>query len=396
MNRLFIEYSYYTVFKRGTRIGLRSRVNDSLLVGLRIIDSLLPVGRGQRQLILGDRYSGKTSIFFTLLIKLSTLNIIISIDGLGTRRTFGIYIGISINLSKLNSIINSLLIINWYVLILSTHSSSTALLSFLLPLIGLTLGERLRDRGIDVVICLDDLSKHSKSYRQISLLLGKIPSRDAYPADIFNIHSSLLERCSKLKSIYYSGSITAFPIIETINSDITEYIATNVISITDGQFYTNKELFINSIRPAIDSSLSVSRIGSNAQCKLMKIASSGIKNELTNYRLIDLTTNSIILNKLITLNTIFIQDHYLSSAIETNIILLIVYRNSIQFNTSNDIYTILYLLSGELFILYYIIFLMKWYYFNLLYFYINSFIYYFLINNINHKQSIHPAKLDNH
>ena len=364
------------------RIALRSKVNDSLLVGLRIIDTLLPVGRGQRQLILGDRYSGKTSIFFTLLIRLSILNIIASIDGLGTRRAFGIYIGVSINLSKLNNIISSLLLINWYSIVLSTHSSSCSLFSFLLPLIGISISERLRDRGIDSIICLDDLSKHSKSYRQISLLLGKIPSRDAYPADIFNIHSSLLERCSKLKSSYCGGSITSFPIIETINSDITEYIATNCISITDGQFYTNKDLFLNSIRPAIDSSLSVSRIGSNAQCKLIKTVSTGIKNELTNYRLMDLSTNSILLSKLRTLNCIFIQDHYLTSSIETNISLLLLYRNEMKLNSSIDIYIILYLLSSDLLYLYYIIFLTKFYYFILLYYFINSFINYILFNNI--------------
>jgi len=154
----------------------------------------------------------------------------------------------------------------------------------MIPLIGVSMAERLRDRGFDVCICFDDLSKHSKSYRQLSLILDKIPSRDAFPADIFNIHSSLLERCGKLNYRYFGGSITAFPVIETINSDITEYIATNVISITDGQFYCSKRLFVSSGRPAIDTGLSVSRIGSSAQCKLMKVVSLGIKNELTNYR----------------------------------------------------------------------------------------------------------------
>lgn len=377
-------YSYYSIMKRGVRIALRSKVNDSLLVGLRIIDTLLPVGRGQRQLILGDRYSGKTSIYFSLLIRLSILNIIATIDGLGTRRAFGIYIGISINLSKLNSIMNSLLLINWYSIVLSTHSSSCSLFSFLLPLIGISLSERLRDRGIDNIICLDDLSKHSKSYRQISLLLGKIPSRDAYPADIFNIHSSLLERCSKLKSSYFGGSITALPIIETINSDITEYIATNLISITDGQFYTNKDLFLNSIRPAIDSSLSVSRIGSNAQCKLIKIVSSGIKNELTNYRLMDLSTNSILLSRLRTLNSIFIQDHYLTSSIETNVILLVLYRKEIIINSSADIYYILFLISSDLIYLYYIILLTKFHYSSTIYYFINCFTNWIIINWSNH------------
>lgn len=349
-------YSYYTILKRGARIALRSKVNDSLLTGLRIIDSLLPVGRGQRQLILGDRYSGKTSIFFTVLIKLNLFNLIGTIDGFGTRRAFGIYIGININLSKLGYVISLLFIINYYSLLISSHSSSSSLISFLLPLIGISINERLRDRGIDSIICLDDLSKHSKSYRQISLILAKIPSRDAYPADIFNIHSSLLERSSKLKSSYYSGSITSFPIIETINSDITEYIATNIISITDGQFYMNKILFLNSIRPAIDSSLSVSRIGSSAQCKLIKLLSIGIKNELTNYRIMELNNNSILFIKLVTLNCIFIQDHFFISSIENNIILLLLYINSIQFNSGNDIYIILFILSSDYYYLYYLLF----------------------------------------
>ena len=138
------------------------------------------------------------------------------------------------------------------------HSSSSSLLSFSIPLVAASLGERLRDRGQDICICFDDLSKHSKAYRQCSLLLNKIPSRDAYPADIFNVHSSLLERCGKLKCCCFGGSVTSLPVIETINADITEYIATNVISITDGQFYTSRVLFLNSNRPAIDSGLSVS------------------------------------------------------------------------------------------------------------------------------------------
>jgi F-type H+-transporting ATPase subunit alpha len=140
----------------------------------------------------------------------------------------------------------------------------------LIPLIGISISEKLRDRGFDVCICFDDLSKHSKSYRQIALIIGKIPSRDAFPSDIFNIHSSLLERSGKIKSSYFNGSITAFPVVETINSDITDFINTNLISITDGQLYLNKSLFLDSIRPAVDSSLSVTRIGSSAQCKFLK------------------------------------------------------------------------------------------------------------------------------
>jgi F-type H+-transporting ATPase subunit alpha len=173
-----------------------------------------------------------------------------------------------------------LIYILWTILCLATHSATSSLLSYIIPLIGISICERLRDRGYDCTIRFDDCPKHAKSYRQIPLLLFKIPSRDAYPADILNIHSSILERCGKLKSVYFGGSITASPCIETINSDITEYIATNLISITDGQFYTNKRLFLDSFRPAIDSGLPVSRIGSSAQCKLIKIISIGIKNEL--------------------------------------------------------------------------------------------------------------------
>ena len=182
------------VIRRGPKIALRAKVNDSLITGLRIVDSCLCIGRGQRQLILGDRYTGKTSIFLSLLISSSSSNTIGTINGFGTSRIFGIYIGISQNLSKLSSIIytlNSIGIIS-YNIIFSSHSSSSAMLSYILPWLGITIAERIRDRGNDCCISFDDLSKHAKSYRQISLILGKIPSRDAYPSDIFNIHSSLL------------------------------------------------------------------------------------------------------------------------------------------------------------------------------------------------------------
>jgi len=163
------------------------------------------------------------------------MNILGSIDGLGSRRIFGIYTGINQNLSKLSKLIYLFGIVNWFSLILATHSSSSSLLSFMIPLIAVSISERLRDRGYDICICFDDLSKHSKAYRQCPLSLNKIPSRDAYPADISNIHASILERCGKLKFNYFGGSITALPTIETTNADITEYTATNVISITDGQ-----------------------------------------------------------------------------------------------------------------------------------------------------------------
>lgn len=189
--------------------------------------------------------------------------------------------------------------------------------------------ERLRDRSLDSVLCLDDLSKHSKCYRQLSLILGKIASRDAFPADIFNVHSSLLERCSKLNFSFSSGSITGFPVIETINSDITEFIATNVISITDGQLYTSKRLFLYSIRPAIDSSLSVSRIGSNAQCKLVKLLSVGLKH-LLSISSINSSTSSSSTNSSSFLISLFLHDFLFSYSLEFSIFLLLFLRLSLS------------------------------------------------------------------
>lgn len=293
-----------------------------------------------------------------------------SIEGLGTKRIFAIYVGINQNLSKLSKFISFIWLINWYCLILSSHSSSSSLLSYTIPLIGISIVERLRDRGFDSIICFDDFSKHSKSYRQISLILGKIPSRDAFPSDIFNIHASILERCGKLKLCYFNGSITAFPIIETIANDITEYIATNIISITDGQLYTNKKLFLDSCRPSIDSALSVSRIGSNAQCKSIKIISGGSKNEPTNYRIMELSSNSFDFFKLLSLNQIFFQDHLYISSINLICILITLYRNGIFFNKAIKIKRLIYRISCDYFYFYYIIFLVKSSYSIPLYYYL--------------------------
>jgi len=350
------------LLKRGTRIALRNKVNDSMITGIRLVDSCLPIGRGQRQLILGDKSTGKTSIFVFSLLTSWRYSIISSFEGISTKRLFGLYLGININLSKLMKLLHSVVSYSSYsyssyssfynsslfnssnnnnsgfttlslfsnelsvsnyssvlFLVVSTHSSSSALLSFMIINLGITIGERLRDRSFDSLICFDDLSKHAKCYRQVSLLLGRVPSRDAYSSDVFNIHSSLLERSGRLRLNYFGSSITAFPIIETINSDITEFIATNVISITDGQLYMNKRLFLDSIRPAIDSALSVSRIGSNAQCKFVKVVSAGLKNELTSLRIAfssfgSQSSSSLI--KLSSLNSLFSQSHLIPSFIE--------------------------------------------------------------------------------
>lgn len=385
---------YLILLKRGTRIALRNKVNDSLITGIRLVDSCLPIGRGQRQLILGDKSTGKTSIFVFSLLTSWRYSIISSFEGISTKRLFGLYLGININLSKLMKLLHSIiystsfsssersssetvseanitrsLSVNNYssvlFLVVSTHSSSSALLSFMIVNLGITICERLRDRSFDSLICFDDLSKHAKCYRQVSLLLGRVPSRDAYSADVFNIHSSLLERSGRLRLNYFGSSITAFPIIETINSDITEYIATNVISITDGQLYMNKRLFLDSIRPAIDSALSVSRIGSNAQCKFVKVVSAGLKNELTSLRIAfnsfgSQSSNSFL--KLSSLNSLFSQSHLIPSFIESTILLLLSYRLNFLLSSSFSIISFVHFISYNFISFIYLIFLISSYY----------------------------------
>ena len=375
---------------------MRSKVNDALITGLRVVDTILPCGKGQRQLILGDRYTGKTSLFLSLLITSSCFNFLSSMDGFGTKRLLGIYIGINQSLSKIRKFIlflSSSLSILSFSIILSTDSSSKILESFILPTIGIAIAERIQRRKYDSIICFDDLSKHSKGYRQISLIIGKIPSREAFPTDIFNIHSSLLERCGKLRLNYFGGSITAFPVIETINDNLTEFIATNVVSITDGQFVLNTILFKDSILPAIDSGLSVSRIGSNAQCKLMKRLSSGLKNEFTNYRFsfasISTSTSSVsqssslgIINpsvdqsfsKYLFLNLIFFQDYLQINSVEFTMALLLAFRSSMIFSLKFEVHRLFYILSFHSIYLLYFLFISKHYYSLLLYLFLLHFL----------------------
>jgi len=317
---------FSSIVKKGHRIGLRGKVNDSMVTGIGFVDSIIPVGRGQRQLILGDRSTGKTSIFICSILVNNGVGVLGSVDGLGSKRIFMLYVGINQNLSKISSFIGKIGRV-WSSLILASHSSSSSALSYLLGQIGISFAEGFMEKGFDVALCLDDLSKHSKSYRQISLIIGKIPSRDAFPSDIFNVHSALLERCGKMRFEFGNGSCTGFPIIETINSDITEFIATNVISITDGQIYMNRRLFIDGIRPSIDSALSVSRIGSAAQCKLMKLVSSGIKNRVTGLRLASADGSSGASNlALVSFNCMFYQDHLFPRRLEGMMVLLLLSR----------------------------------------------------------------------
>ena len=281
--------------------------------------------------------------------------------------------GINQNLNKLQKFINLLFFISFTILIIATTSTTSSSSPYYIPLYSIPISERYRDRGLDIITCSDDSSKHSKSYRQISSILGKIPSRDASPSDIPNIHPSLSERCGKLSTTYFNGSISSFPIIETINPDITEHIATNVIPTTDGQYYTNKQLFLNLYRPAIDSGLPVSRIGSNAQCKSIKLIAIGIKNESTYYRIMELSNTiqtSISLSKLICSNNISFQDHLFIPTIETSIILSLIYRNGIFFNNLFFIHRLFFILNFNLFYLFHIITITKNKYSYLIYLFI--------------------------
>ncbi|MDH3568029.1 MAG: hypothetical protein OEM61_11845, partial [Desulfobacteraceae bacterium] len=262
-------------------------MNDGICTGITAIDTLLPVARGQRQLIVGDRGTGKTSIFAMCIVASTSTSCLGGNDSLGCRRLQFVYVGIGLPLSKLVMLISSLIGGGggdarglWNVLIVSSHSSSTAQLSFSLPLMALTISERLRDRGSDVLVCLDSLTSHAKCFRQLSLLLGNLPARDAYPSSIFIVHANLLERSAKLRCTFGGGSISVMPVAETLLGNYADYIVTNLISITDGQFILDSQLFREGQLPAIHLTLSVSRIGSNAQCNLVGGTARDIKELL--------------------------------------------------------------------------------------------------------------------
>jgi len=290
-----------------------------------IADGLLPIGSGQRQLILGDRFIGKTSIYLTLVVVSGVFSYIVGMDGLGSRRLYAIYVGVGQSLTKIFKLIN-MCGKYWLLNVMCTSASFNAIVSMLMVYVGIVVCEQLKMKGFNSVIAFDDINSHAKAYRQISLIMAKIPSRDAYPADIFNIHSGLLERVCKV-SIGVGGSITGLPIIELQNSNITDYIATNIISITDGQFYLSTKLFISSIRPAFDSALSVSRIGSAAQLKYIKLISLGIKNALTYLRKeVQLNAESRLVRMLDSLSGIFCISFLQAQLIEYSCISMLVYR----------------------------------------------------------------------
>jgi len=260
----------------------RQSVNEPMQTGLKAIDSLIPIGRGQRELIIGDRQTGKTAVAIDTIINQKEINK----SGDEKNKLYCIYVAIGQKRSTVAQIVKSLEDAGAmeYTTIVSATASDPAPLQFLAPYTGCTMGEYFRDNGMHALIIYDDLSKQAVAYRQMSLLLRRPPGREAYPGDVFYLHSRLLERAAKLNNDKGGGSLTALPIIETQAGDVSAYIPTNVISITDGQIFLETELFNQGIRPAVNVGLSVSRVGSAAQTKAMKKVAGSIKLELAQYR----------------------------------------------------------------------------------------------------------------
>jgi len=260
----------------------RKSVHEPMQSGLKAIDSLVPVGRGQRELIIGDRQTGKTAVIVDTILNQKKINS----EGDESKKLYCVYVCIGQKRSTVARIVKTLEDYGAleYSIVVAATASDPAPLQYLAPYTGCTMGEFFRDNGMHAVIFYDDLSKQAVAYRQMSLLLRRPPGREAYPGDVFYLHSRLLERAAKMSDALGKGSLTALPVIETQAGDVSAYIPTNVISITDGQIFLETELFYKGIRPAINVGLSVSRVGSAAQIKAMKQVAGRIKLELAQYR----------------------------------------------------------------------------------------------------------------
>ena len=265
---------FRNVEQRAPGVVVRQPVKEPLQTGIKAIDAMIPIGRGQRELIIGDRGTGKTAI---------VIDTIINQKGKGV---YCIYVAMGQKRSSVARIVDVLTAHGAmeYTIIVAATASDSAPMQYLAPFSGSSMGEYFRDTGKHALVAYDDLSKHAVAYRQLSLLLRRPPAREAFPGDIFYLHSRLLERASKWDDAHGGGSLTALPIIETQAGDVSAYIPTNVISITDGQIYLEPELFYSGIRPAINVGLSVSRVGGNAQVKAMKQVAGRLRLELAQYR----------------------------------------------------------------------------------------------------------------
>jgi F-type H+-transporting ATPase subunit alpha len=252
----------------------RQGVSQAVQTGIKAIDALIPIGRGQRELIIGDRQTGKTAIAIDTILNQKGQNLICVYVSIGQKDS---------KLRKLQARLEEGGAME-YTIIVSAGSSEPAPLAYIAPYTGVSIAEYFMEQGKDVLIIYDDLSKHAVAYREISLLLRRPPGREAFPGDVFYLHSRLLERACRRNKDYGGGSITALPIVETQSGDVTAYIPTNVISITDGQIFLETDLFYKGIRPAVNVGLSVSRVGSSAQIKAMKKVSGTLKLDLAQYR----------------------------------------------------------------------------------------------------------------
>ncbi|HVV26656.1 MAG TPA: F0F1 ATP synthase subunit alpha [Rhizomicrobium sp.] len=260
----------------------RKSVHEPVQTGLKAIDTLIPIGRGQRELIIGDRQTGKTAVAIDAILNQKAVNA----TGDESQKLYCIYVAIGQKRSTVAQIVKTLADHGAldYTIVVTATASEPAPLQFLAPFAGCAMGEWFRDNGMHALIIYDDLSKQAVAYRQMSLLLRRPPGREAYPGDVFYLHSRLLERAAKLNEENGAGSLTALPVIETQANDVSAYIPTNVISITDGQIFLETDLFYQGIRPAVNVGISVSRVGSSAQIKAMKTVAGPIKGELAQYR----------------------------------------------------------------------------------------------------------------
>ena len=264
----------YPIEKVAPGVVTRLSVDQPVITGIKVIDAIIPVGRGQRELIIGDRQTGKTAIVIDAILNQKGQNMICVYVSIGQKDS---------KLRKLQTRLETGGAMD-YTVIVSAGASEAASLSYIAPYTGVSIAEYFMDQGKDVLIIYDDLSKHAVAYREISLLLRRPPGREAYPGDVFYLHSRLLERACRRNEKYGGGSITAFPIVETQAGDVSAYIPTNVISITDGQIFLETDLFYKGIRPAVNVGLSVSRVGATAQIKAMKKVAGTLKLDLAQFR----------------------------------------------------------------------------------------------------------------
>lgn len=316
-------------FRVGTKapgIIPRESVRDPMQTGIKAVDSLVPIGRGQRELIIGDRQTGKTALAIDTIINQQRFN-----EGSDEKKKlYCIYVAIGQKRSTVAQIVKRLTDAGAmkYTIIVAATASDAAPLQYLAPYSGCAMGEYFRDNGKHALIIYDDLSKQAVAYRQMSLLLRRPPGREAYPGDVFYLHSRLLERAAKMSTALGGGSLTALPVIETQAGDVSAYIPTNVISITDGQIFLETELFYKGIRPAINVGLSVSRVGSAAQTRAMKQVAGSMKLELAQYREVaafaqfgsdlDAATQQL-LNRGVRLTELLKQGQYVPMAIEEQV-----------------------------------------------------------------------------